>query len=145
MSDNGTVITTLISVGVSTITLIYIMIKTSRDNQKTSLDNQLNEIINISIQYPYLDSRNFANNWVYDESQTDETLLRYESYCVLVFNYMSKVADFYCYKIEKIEKFVAFTDWARMHSKYWNDPKLRYENIDSYDSKFVELINGLIK
>ncbi len=130
---------------VSAITSATITLLLAKNNEKKSLDDQLDGILKISIQYPYLESKTFTNLWSSNHDKDDEKFLRYEVYCTLVFNYISRLAKFYKFNKSKIEEHVAVKDWVRIHAKYWRDPTEAYENVDTYDKKLVNLIEGYLK
>jgi len=130
---------------ISAITSATITLLLARLNSKKSLDDQLDGILKIAIQYPHLENKDFTSAWTSAYDRNDDKSLRYEVYCTLVFNYMSRLAKHYKYNTTKIEEHVALKPWARIHAKYWKDPTEAYENVDTYDRPFVELIEGYLK
>lgn len=114
-------------------------------NKKKGLDDQLDAIIKLAIQYPYLESEAFTLEWKPDFDKNDEKYLRYDAYCNLLFNFLSRVATYFKYKKSKIEDYLAIKDWVRIHGNFWKNPTSTYENVDSYDKQFVELINSYLK
>ncbi|TCJ15236.1 hypothetical protein EZJ19_07975 [Parasulfuritortus cantonensis] len=141
MDITSAAIATLISAATSaTITLLL-----TRLNSRKSLDEQLDAILKIAIQYPYLESKDFTSTWTSSYNRNDEKALRYEVYCTLVFNYMSRLAKYHKYCEDKIDEHVALKPWARIHARYWRDPTEAYENVDTYDRPFVALVEGYLK
>lgn len=130
---------------ISAITSAVVALVIASFNTKKGLDDQLDAILKIAIQYPYLESKDFTNGWTSSYDRNDEKSLRYEVYCTMVFNYMSRLAKHYKYNESKIEEHVALKAWARIHSKYWVDPTEAYENVDTYDKPFVALIGSYLK
>lgn len=130
---------------VAAITSITVTLLLARLNAKKSLDDQLDGILKIAVQYPYLESKDFTNAWTSTYDRNDEKALRYEVYCTLVFNFMSRLAKHYNFKETKIEDHVAIKPWARIHAKYWRDPTEAYDNTDTYDSAFVDLIETYLR
>jgi hypothetical protein len=134
-------IATVISAGTSaTISLLI-----ARNNTKKSLDDQLDGILKIAVQYPYLESKSFTDNWTSKYDKNDEKQLRYEVYATMVFNYLSRLSSFYRHNNDKIEQHVAMKQWVRIHRKYWHDPTEAYENVDTYDDPFVKLVENDLK
>lgn len=72
-------------------------------------------------------------------------MLRYDMYCNLLFNFLSRVATHYNYDERKIENYLAMKSWVRIHRKNWLDPRDAYENVDSYGESFVNLMNKYTK
>ncbi len=130
---------------VAAITSITVTLLLARLNAKKNLDDQLDGILKIAVQYPYLESKDFTNAWTSAYDRNDEKALRYEVYCTLVFNFMSRLANHYNFKETKIEDHVAIKQWARIHAKYWRDPTEAYDNTDTYDSAFVDLIETYLR
>ena len=122
------------------------------ENQRKSeldiLDKQLDDILKIAISYPYLETKKFCETWDVKKAEEgeDEDIDKYQRYsvfCNLVFNYLSRLAEHCDYDLECIQKqHINMKEWVRLHQRNWqnplNDPN---ENIDSYDEKFVALVN----
>ena len=140
MDITSAAIATIIS---STVATIVAMVLNKRSTEK-SLYSQLDSLLNIAIQYPYLENRAFTEIWTSKYSPEDEKALRYEIYATRIFNYLSLFTNFYGYKTKKIEKLLAIRDWVRIHRKYWYDPTKPNENIDTYDKPFVDLVNNYL-
>jgi hypothetical protein len=130
---------------ISAITSACVTLVIARLNARKTLDDQLDGILKIAIQYPYLESKSFTNSWTSNYDRGDEKALRYEVYCTLVFNYMSRLAEYYRYDERKIESHVALKSWSRIHKNYWKDPTEAYENVDTYDRQFVQLIESYLQ
>lgn len=141
MTLTFTAITAIVSLFLS----IYMPLRLLHIDKKKRLDEQLDAIIKISIQYPYLESKKFTSEWVSDFDKENEQYLRYDVYCNLLFNFLSRVASYYRYDNKKMEDYITIKDWIRYHKKCWQDPTSPHENSDSYDKKFVDLINNYIQ
>lgn len=129
-------IATVISSGVAA----TVAVKINKVNGKKSLHDQLDSILKISIQYPYLESPAFTETWAENRNSEDEKYLRYELYCILVFNFMERLCQFYKYKKRKIAQHVNVRDWIRIHRQCWNNPSNEMEHIDGYDARLKKLI-----
>lgn len=140
-----TMISALISIVVSILSTITFNYFQAKKEQKQKLDDEFNEILKIALEYPYLESIYFTNEWTSKYDKNDEKFLRYEVYCTLVFNFLSKFTKFYQYKEKEIEKYIAVKDWVKLHHKYWNDPTIPDENINTYDQDFVKFVTSCLK
>lgn len=140
MQFDTTLISTFISIFVSIVSTIAFNFFQRKKEMKDSLDKEFNELLKLALEYPYLENPHFTNCWKSQYENNDEKALRYEVYGTLVFNYLEKFSRFYKYDVQRMEKHLAVKDWIRLHSKYWRDPTIPNENIDTYDSKFVELV-----
>lgn len=141
MDITSAALATIISATTSAVVSLLI----ANTNKKKHLDDQLDGILNIAVQFPYLESRKFTETWRSDFDVNDEKYLRYEVYCTMVFNFLSRLCSYYKYNEAKIENHVVVKDWVRLHKKYWKDPTEAYENTDSYDKEFVELIEKYLR
>ncbi|MDE5581163.1 MAG: hypothetical protein K2I95_07055 [Treponemataceae bacterium] len=135
------IMTAVISVGVSTLISVYLDKKKDVNN----LLDKLNSILSIAVQYPYLESKNFAEKWSPEQTESDERYLRYEQYVILVFNYLEEVCKFFRFKKKKIEKFIGIKEWVRIHGKYWSSPTEAYANSDTYDEKFKAIVKSYLQ
>ncbi|UOG40024.1 hypothetical protein MAL08_19975 (plasmid) [Leptospira noguchii] len=133
-------IATIISASLSALISLYIAGK----NNKKYLDDQLDSILKIAVQYPYLENRSFTETWSKNIDQSDEKYLRYDVYCTLIFNYLERLCKYYNYKLNSVNSHIAIKDWVRLHKKYWNDPLESYENIDTYEKEFRFLIEDFL-
>jgi hypothetical protein len=141
MDITAAAIATLISSGVATCVAIWI---TSR-NELKSLNDQLDGIIKIAIQYPYLENKAFADSWDTNRDSQDEKYLRYDNYCNLIFNYLERLCTYYKFDKEKIEKHLNVRDWIRVHKQCWLNPSTPFENTDSYSTAFKTFIEAYLK
>lgn len=137
--------TAAIATLISALTSACVALLISKSNKKKDIDDQLDGILKIAIQYPYLESEYFTSTWKSDFDKNEEKYLRYDVYCTLLFNFLSRIASHYKFDKKKIEDYIAIKDWVRLHEKYWLDPTSAYENVDSYDKEFVSLINSYLK
>jgi len=128
---------------VSAATSASVTLLIAKSNTKKSLDDQLDGLLKISIQYPYLESDSYTSTWK-SNHDGDEKHERYEHYCTLLFNYLSRVCSHHKHNKKKIEDYVAIKTWIRCHKLYWKDPTDPYGTRDEYDPKFVAIVNSYI-
>jgi hypothetical protein len=142
MDITAAAIATIISSGVATIVTLIINKKDSIQN----LNDQLDNIIKISIQYPYLESLKFTETWNENKESSDDKYLRYENYCTLVFNYLERLCEHFNYNKRKLNtQSLNIRDWVRAHKQCWKNPSIPYENMESYSEKFKNLINSYLE
>jgi hypothetical protein len=133
-----------IATGISAVTASIVSLLIYRKTTKRALDERLEKIIQIAIQYPYLEDINFTQTWN-PSKVSDDKYLRYELYCNLVFNYLESISIHYYFRKKKISSFLNAKDWARLHSNCWKNPSSPYENVDSYNKKFRHIFNEWIQ
>jgi hypothetical protein len=119
-------------------------VKLYDQEQMEKLIQDLNKIIEIGIQYPYLESKPFTSKWVENMNLNDERYLRYDMFCNLIFNYLSHVYNYFGKDKKQIEDFVDIKSWIRLHKYCWQKPVDENENIDAYDDDFRRFINSYI-
>ena len=68
----GPVISAVISAIISAIVSFIMMNLNTKNAQRRQLDEQLDSIIKISIQYPYFELRSFTDSWKQDSAADDE-------------------------------------------------------------------------
>ena len=116
-----------------------------KKEKKEKLIDELNNILEIGIEYPYLESRLFTSKWIELKDSNDERYLRYDMYCNLLFNYIHHICVYYNYNKNNIEDFVDLKNWLRTHKQNWLNPVEENENIDGYDEQFRQFINSYLK
>jgi hypothetical protein len=136
---------TILSTTISTAITAFVTLKINKSDSKKNLDKQLDEILKIAIQYPYLENQVFANSWANNKNSQDENYLRYDNYCNLIFNYLSRFCSHYKFDKAKIENQLNIRDWIRVHQQCWENPSTPYENADGYSDKFKKFINQYLK
>ena len=135
-----TMISAFISIIVSILSTIAFNKWQRKQETKRKLDEEFTDILKIALEYPYLENIRFTEKWTSSYQEDDERALRYEVYCTLVFNFLEKFSKYYNFDEDKIEQEIAVKDWVRLHRKYWRDPTIPNENVDTYDKKFVRLV-----
>jgi len=116
-----------------------------KKDRKEKLHDELNTILKIGIEYPYLESKDFTYKWNELKCTGNENYLRYDMYCNLIFNYIHHICEYYCYNKEEIEGFVDVKTWLRIHRQCWLNPMDENENVDGYDEKFRQFVNSYLK
>lgn len=129
-------IATLLATSIS----VFFSLKINKSNKKDKLDSELNEILNISIQYPYLESEVFIKTWREERTSSDDIYVRYDLYATRVFNYIHRIYLHFNKNREKIDNYLAVKDWVRLHKDYWEYPSKEFENKDNYGDEFTKYI-----
>jgi hypothetical protein len=132
----GTIFATIISTGVATSVSIYL----NRKRERERFDLQLQSILYYPVEYPYLENRTFTDSWLPPLVDKDEKYGRYESYCNLVFNFLSQICEWKKYNRKEIEKYIDIKNWLRIHEKCWKHPTIPHENIDAYSENFKNFV-----
>lgn len=115
-----------------------------RKSQLQKLSDKLAKILEISVQYPYVENPRFTSQWENMKDTEDDRYMRYDMYCNLLFNYLAEVYDYFDGNKTKIENFVDIKNWIRLHRSNWKHPFVHDENIDAYSRKFRQFIDSYI-
>ena len=119
-------------------------VKIEKEKKEDLFKHDLNRIIEIGIEYPYLESRPFTEKWVQFMHANDEKYLRYDMFCNLIYNYLSQLFDYCKGDKKRVEEFVDVKSWIRLHKYNWQNPVDPNENIDAYTEEFRRFINSYI-
>lgn len=138
------VFATLVATIFSSLVTIILYFVTKRKDTLSSLDSQLDSILKLSIKYPYLESVTFTATWKENCKSDKEKYRRYENYATLVFNYLSRVCNYFHYNMKKIHNYVDINGWVSIHKLYWHNPTLLDENERVYDDKFKKIIHEIL-
>lgn len=134
-------IATIISSIIASSLAIYL----NREKKKGRLDDRLEEIIKITIQYPYLENDEFIKGWNENKNTTNDTYLRYDAFCTLLFNFLEDYCAYFNWNEKKIHENLNVKDWVRIHETYWWNPVTKFENVDSYKKEFRNIISNFLK
>lgn len=143
-SISTTAIITVISTAFAIMINYFIFKKNYNAAEIKRLDDNLNQMINYTIQYPYLEEKTFIESWVKNKSNPNEQYMRYESYCIFVFNFLDRLCRYYNFNKISIEKFIHIKEVVRIHAEWWKNPTGEYDNIEGYSDDFRKFINSYL-
>ena len=144
----STLIAAIISGIISFLVCMWQLSRQNITSEEARLNSELTNILKIQIEYPYLENKQFTNNWSSnkvienDEKQLDYQ--RYDSYCCMIFNFISQIYELYNGNNTKIENFFAVVEEVNIHKKWWQNPLNPRDNIEGYVSGFRDYINSII-
>jgi len=147
MDDNtlGTVFSTLVATAIASMVAILVALKQSRIQQRAELKKQIEQVILLSIQYPYLEDDVFCAGWS-EERPRPEEYQRYDSYCCLVFNLIYAVYEHFKGDLKKVEAFLWTRELIERHRKWWTSRSVRLINVDGYsDPGFHAYVEECLK
>ena len=124
--------------------LAYITISKQYDaNEKARLNDNLNKLLDISLQYPFVEDNSFIVWWNKHKDSNNDSSLRYQAYCEYVFNFLQNTGEYFNYDKRKIADFVDASDLIIQHKDWWMMPEQR--NSQSYPDKFKDFVNQYLK
>lgn len=136
---------TIIATIISSLVAVIFGHKTNKSNDKKALQENLDTIIKIAIEYPYLESKSFANSWKQYKCEETDSYIRYDNYCTLLFNYIERLCKHHKFNKNKIENEVYVKDWILLHRQYWEYPHNPQENNSGYSIQFRLFIEDYLK
>jgi hypothetical protein len=116
----------------------------NRRNEIRTLNDQLDNIIKIAIQHPYLENSAFLRTWKDNRHSEEEKYLRYDLYCTLLFNFLERFCLYFKCHEGRIQRRLAVKEWVRLHKDYWLYPQDNFENVDGYREEFRDLVKGYL-
>ena len=144
MSMDPTLTAAIISAMISGLVSWGVSLLTTRRNDKSSLENELSEILKIGIEHPYFEQEPFTKAWDPLKQIDDERYAAYELYATMVFNHLEKWCNFYNYKLRKVQDVIDMRSWVMLHKAYWVKPSSSYENILGYNLRFSNIVNNIL-
>lgn len=123
---------------------IWLTYSLYKRDKKNELGRKLTRILELGMEYPYLENKEFISGWIQYRTSQDEKYLRYDIYCNMIFNYLHDVYDFFGGNKNKIENYMDVKSWIRVHKDCWLNPVEDCENVDGYDEPFRKFINSYI-
>mgnify|MGYP001466640284 CR=1 FL=1 len=140
MGTDATLVSVIISGFVSAI-VAYLTVKfQNREKKRLFIEQTINEVLNISMEYPLLENDDFCAKW-YLRDNCDIDRMRYENYCCRVFNLLERIWFFCGGNMEKINMIIYVEEWVLQHKIWW---QMDIYNIYGYKYDFRVFINGLI-
>jgi hypothetical protein len=121
---------------IATIVSWFVARRQVRAAERASLEHQVDELLRIAIEYPYLEDDEFVAEA--DNLNTDkDKRLRYECYCCFVFNLMERVWRHCGGNREKVEQVIYVRELVLLHKRWWLRAS---DNSLGYPKKFCEFV-----
>lgn len=136
----STIISAIVSAFVSFIVTYF----SFRKKDRTELDQELSSILKIGIEHPQFEQEAFTQKWSPALAKTDKDYAAYDMYATLVFNFLERHFRFYGFDEGKCLSQLDSRNWILTHKTYWKNPLTPFENKDSYDEAFVELVKKVV-
>ncbi|HSZ35327.1 MAG TPA: hypothetical protein VK772_18580 [Puia sp.] len=138
------IISALVSATLTSAVVIYTFKKQMTEiekqynaDEKFRLNENLNKILDINLQFPFLEDSTYISRWDRIQNPFNDSSLRYQTYCEYVFNFAENVSEYYKYDIVKINSFIDLEDLIGPHKSYWESQDVQ----KSYPSEFRDFIN----
>ncbi|MDR2597224.1 MAG: hypothetical protein LBC76_07890 [Treponema sp.] len=144
----STLIAAIISGIISFLVCKWQLAKQNISSEEARLNSELNNILKIQIKYPYLENRYFVDGWcsskVIGNDEKSLDYQRYDSYCCMLFDFLSQIFLLYKGDNSKIENFFAVEEEVNIHKKWWQNPLNPRDNIEGFNGDFRDYINSVI-
>jgi|SRR5579871_5205041 len=111
--------------------------------EKARLNDNLNKILDVNLQYPFVDDSAFIVKWNLNKYSNTDSSLRYQTYCEYVFDFLQNVCEYYKYDKKEIENFIDINDLIFQQKGWWDMPEQK--NSQAYPEKFKKFINSYFK
>jgi hypothetical protein len=118
-----------------------------RGQRRVAIDGLVQKIIELSMEYPYLERNSYCAAWTKDAADDDDRA-RYENYCCLVFNTLENAWEL-CWpwfwskekRHKKIRNIFHVDELICRHHRWWDGDN---DNIDGYADGFREYVRFVI-
>lgn len=128
---------------------IWTNFRNDRERRKERLDDRLDALLALTVQYPYLEHETITKEWSNwkqkNKGKYDEKFIRYDQFANMLFNYLVDVYEFYGKDKKKIDDYLDVKGWVRCHQQIWKDPYEQHENADGYSDDFRDFINSYLR
>jgi hypothetical protein len=135
----ATLVATLLSTIVSSIVAFVTANTSTKHQERQNLKDLIIKIIEISLEYPYLEDDDYCSQWGLIDSK-DEKSMRYDNYCCAVFNLIERLWKHCNRKPKKINDILYVTELVIRHQRWWMSET---NNFHAYDKQFQEYIRSL--
>jgi hypothetical protein len=115
----------------------------AESNLFNKLNQDLDRIVEFTIQYPYFEDEDYTKNRYRDEINSKdavkrESAIRYELFAIMNFNFVEDLFKFYDGDESKMSKLAYYTELIESNGEYW-----KYKIIESGEGGY-ELIKPLV-
>lgn len=144
-------VTSIVAIVISIVSLLvsiaqfFYKIKEDKKKSIDELSKELTKLLEYTIQYPYLEHPSITKTWKENRASQDEKYMRYDQFCNILFNFLSKLFSYFDGDAKKVEDFVDIKTWVRLHRQIWEYPADENENVDAYSKEFRSFINSYLK
>lgn len=112
-----------------------------RAEQRRTLNEQILKIIDLGMEYPYLEDDSICDKWPNTGMSRDDQL-RYENYCCLVFNVMESIWTYCKGNRAKFRMILHYEELIWRHRCWWESDA---ENKKGYPVGYRNLVDAVIK
>jgi len=139
-TDNGaiSILNALLAVVISAIVSWGVTRSQLRSANQQALERQVDELLQIILQYPYLDSDTFVTRWHRGEGTFDERE-RYATFCCFAFNLLFRVWKFHKGDRAKIDETILAREIVHRHKRWWLGD---VDNTLAYSKAFCAYVNS---
>lgn len=136
----ATVFASVIASIIGGATAIAVGYFTTRHQKRSELLAHVDRIVDLAIEYPYLEDDKFCHEYVYD--RRDEEAMRYDNYCCQVFNLLERIWIFAGGNEKKMKDIIYYQEMICRHRTWWlSEPGNRH----GYNPKFCQLVKQIIQ
>jgi hypothetical protein len=101
-------------------------------------EQQLNELLKISLEYPLFSDPDFTKNFSRQKVVLDPDYRKYDVYAMMIWNYLETLRDYYGNQklISDKYPYSGVVDyWVVLHSRWYHEP----DNRENYDDVFEKI------
>ncbi len=133
-----TLLNAFLAVAISAIVSWLVTRYQLRSGKEQALERQVDELLQIILHYPHLDSDTFVEKWTKGEGSFDERE-RYAAFCCFAFNLLYRVWKFHHGDAAKIDEMILAREIVHRHKGWWLADSF---NEHAYSKKFCVYVNS---
>jgi hypothetical protein len=130
----------LLPVVISLITSLVVLHYRSKSVELREINADIRKMIELAMQYPHVEDRQFVDSWKRNEVQSHDELI-YDNYGCYVFNLIERIWKHCAGKHDCMYKILHVDEVIVDHQKWWYADR---ENVNGYDDDFVKYINKVL-
>jgi hypothetical protein len=132
-----------IALGLLTIwTYFRISTINSRTTSFSRLDDELNNIVNTWVKYPYLEDDDFITSYHSNQAEKSESL-RYDAYCTLNFNFIESLYKHFKANKRKMAAYNEYKEIIVQHQLWWKQNQA--DELTAYTGDFRAFVEEVIE
>jgi hypothetical protein len=141
MDISATIIATMVASIIGAGSGVFVGFYSLWDQRKQKLIAQVDRVVDLGIEYPYLENDEFCRNWPGEEIN-DEKYMRYDNYCCQVFNLLERIWQFSKGQPDTMRDFIYFEELIFRHKKWWFS---EIENREGYERGFLIFVRSYLE
>lgn len=120
---------------------LWVTYAISKSDERENLRNSIDKMIEISMDYPYVEQVKFCAAYPdCDDDRDPYSKDRYENFCIFVFNSLTRIYEYCGHNTFRMKQFIFFEEILCLHYAWWEHDA----NNVGYSKLFREFVDTQI-